>query len=83
MRTFLQDAPPVLWTALIVLLFAFSQWLTEYFGAVDWVKSWSVLLIMVLIPTLRIIFPDATAGRMLGEVSVPRSRPESLVLVGE
>ena len=74
MRTFLQDTPPVVWTALLFMLFALTQWLIEFFGAVDWVRILVGLLVMVLIPGLRILFPTVATNRQFGEVFVPRSR---------
>jgi hypothetical protein len=74
-RTLIDDIPPVFWSSAIVFLFLLSQWLTDYFGAVTWVRALAGLLATVLVPTLRLLLQDGTPDvRQQGEVIVVRSR---------
>jgi uncharacterized membrane protein len=75
MANFLRGVPPVLWSTIIVFLFLFSQWLTEFFGAVDWVKALVGFIVIVAVPVLRLLGQgEVPAGRSMSETTVVRSR---------
>ena len=75
MRSFFSVAPGVVWSAIIVFLMLFAEWLSQYFGAVAWVAPVAGFLLAVLVPVLKVLSQGETpAGRSAGEVTVYRSR---------
>ena len=76
MKTFLADAPPVLWTALIVGLLALADWLSAYFGGVAWIVTAVGFIVMFLVPVIRVLAQGETpvGGRSEFRVEETRSK---------
>ena len=75
MKTFLADAPPVLWTVLIVGLLALADWLSTYFGGVTWIVAAVGFIVMFLVPVIRVLAQgEMPVGRSEFDVAATRSK---------